>query len=82
MNKYENHEHEWREEENLIRVEREQARLHRWIDPRDPDYIAPDDPEETEDCPTCGGSGFSGYGTGYDAVCDNCAEQGEVLKHA
>jgi len=27
----------------------------------------------------CGGSGFSGHGTGYDAVCDNCGGQGEVL---
>lgn len=24
------------------------------------------------DCRKCGGSGFYGYGTGYDAVCDNC----------
>lgn len=25
-----------------------------------------------EDCPKCGGSGFSGYGTGYDDVCGEC----------
>lgn len=24
------------------------------------------------DCTRCGGSGFSGYGSGYDAVCDWC----------
>lgn len=23
-------------------------------------------------CPRCGGTGFSGHGTGYDDVCDNC----------
>lgn len=28
-----------------------------------------------EDCPNCGGSGFSGYGSGYDAVCDWCGGQ-------
>lgn len=33
----------------------------------------------TKTCPKCGGSGFSGYGTGYDAVCDDCAGIGEVL---
>jgi hypothetical protein len=42
MDKYENHYDEWREEENRIRYEREQARRQRWIDPRDPDYIAPE----------------------------------------
>lgn len=82
MNKYENHEAEWREEANRERYEREQARKQRWIDPRDPDYIAPEEPEETEDCPTCGGNGFSGYGTGYDAVCDTCAGNGVVLIYA
>lgn len=25
-----------------------------------------------EDCKTCGGSGFSGRGTGYDDVCGEC----------
>lgn len=30
-------------------------------------------------CERCGGSGFSGYGTGYDAVCDECAGIGETL---
>ncbi|WP_176374175.1 hypothetical protein [Bacillus mobilis] len=29
------------------------------------------------ECEVCGGSGFSGYGTGYDAVCDNCGGIGE-----
>lgn len=48
MDKYENHYDEWREEENRIRYEREQARRHRWIDPRDPDYIAPEEPEDAE----------------------------------
>ncbi|ULF49382.1 anti-TRAP protein [Bacillus phage MrBubbles] len=33
---------------------------------------------KTEECATCGGSGFSGYGTGYDAVCDNCGGAGEL----
>lgn len=31
---------------------------------------------EIVDCPRCGGSGFFGYGTGYDAVCDECGGQG------
>jgi hypothetical protein len=44
--RYENHEHEWREEENRIRYERGQARRIRWIDPRDPRYVAPEEPEE------------------------------------
>lgn len=26
-------------------------------------------------CRVCGGSGFSGYGTGYDAVCGECGGQ-------
>ena len=29
----------------------------------------------TTDCPTCNNSGFSGYGTGYDAVCSDCGGQ-------
>ena len=33
----------------------------------------------TEPFSTCGGSGFSGYGSGYDAVCDECAGIGETL---
>lgn len=33
----------------------------------------------TEPCPKCGGTGFSGYGTGYNAVCDECGGQGEVF---
>ncbi|ADH03246.1 gp100 [Bacillus phage W.Ph.] len=32
------------------------------------------------DCTDCGGSGFSGRGTGYDAMCDNCAGHGVVPK--
>jgi hypothetical protein len=27
------------------------------------------------DCPVCGGSGFSGRGTGYDDVCGECGGQ-------
>ena len=29
-------------------------------------------------CPECGGNGFTGYGTGYDCVCDYCG--GEQLE--
>lgn len=29
-------------------------------------------------CERCGGFGFSGYGTGYDAVCDECGGIGET----
>lgn len=78
MSKYENHESEWREEENRIKWEREQAKLHRWIDPRDPDYIAP--PEYiTDECPDCAGTGFAGLGTGYSDVCDTCAGAREII---
>ncbi|ANH50621.1 hypothetical protein SALINJAH_170 [Bacillus phage SalinJah] len=35
---------------------------------------------DVEDCLTCGGGGFSGYGTGYDAVCDNCGGHGVLPK--
>lgn len=35
-----------------------------------------EDDTEEQDCPACGGSGFSGigalFGNGYDAVCDHC----------
>ncbi|MFY0516519.1 hypothetical protein ACOMCU_01620 [Lysinibacillus sp. UGB7] len=31
----------------------------------------------TVECKTCGGSGFSGHGSGYDSVCDNCGGKGE-----
>lgn len=34
----------------------------------------PPEPEMV-DCPRCGGSGFSGYGTGYGDVCDECGGQ-------
>ena len=30
----------------------------------------------TEPCVKCGGGGFSGYGTGYDDVCDECGGRG------
>lgn len=36
---------------------------------------------ELEECNVCGGSGFSGYGSGYDAVCDNCGGKGELPKY-
>lgn len=29
------------------------------------------------ECEDCGGSGFSGYGTGYGSVCGNCGGPGE-----
>lgn len=29
------------------------------------------------ECTECGGGGFSGCGTGYNDVCDNCGGQGE-----
>lgn len=32
---------------------------------------------EIVECKECGGSGFSGKGTGYDSVCDNCGGAGE-----
>lgn len=38
----------------------------------------PPPPHITKDCPICKGSGFSGYGTGYDDVCGNCIA-GQVL---
>lgn len=31
------------------------------------------------ECPQCAGSGFSGYGSGYDAVCGWCGGRGRVL---
>ena len=31
------------------------------------------------ECPKCGGGGFSGYGTGYDDVCDECGGRGKVI---
>jgi len=33
--------------------------------------------KQTVECEVCVGSGFSGYGTGYDAICDNCGGIGE-----
>lgn len=35
----------------------------------------------TVPCAKCGGGGFSGYGTGYDAVCDDCGGLGETPEH-
>jgi len=33
------------------------------------------------ECKTCFGSGFSGYGTGYDDVCSNCGGQKATLEY-
>lgn len=49
MNRYENHEDEWKEEDNKARYEREQAKKQYWVDPRDPNYIAPE-----RKCTECG----------------------------
>ena len=35
--------------------------------------------DDPHDCPTCGNSGFSGYGTGYDAVCGDCGGQSAMV---
>ena len=35
---------------------------------------------KTVTCPPCGGGRFSGYGSGYDSVCDTCGGQGEILE--
>lgn len=35
----------------------------------------------TVECEECGGSGFSGHGSGYGAVCDNCGGLGEHPRH-
>lgn len=32
-----------------------------------------------QECPVCEGSGFSGYGTGYDDVCSECGGQQYAL---
>lgn len=34
--------------------------------------------EEDSRCEVCGGSGFSGYGSGYDAVCSECGGLGRL----
>lgn len=34
--------------------------------------------KETVICQDCGGTGFNGWGTGYDSVCDTCGGKGEV----
>jgi len=36
---------------------------------------------EIIECKECGGTGFSGQGTGYDSVCDNCGGKGEYPKY-
>lgn len=44
--------------------------------------IYPDLPtlaDTPHDCPTCGNSGFPGYGTGYDAVCGDCGGQSAMM---
>ena len=33
------------------------------------------------ECKICHGSGFSGYGTGYDDVCSNCGGQRATLEY-
>lgn len=33
------------------------------------------------ECKICFGSGFSGYGTGYDDVCSNCGGQRATLEY-
>lgn len=35
---------------------------------------------EIVECRECGSIGFSGQGTGYDSVCDNCGGKGEYPK--
>ncbi|MCY9704194.1 hypothetical protein M5X17_30275 [Paenibacillus alvei] len=67
-----------------MRYEREQAQKRRVYHPNDPDFIAPEEDEEdaeyvTQECPTCGGSGFSGHGTSYGDVCDECAGTSEIV---
>lgn len=37
-----------------------------------------DDPLDLVDCPRCGGSGFTGQGTGYGDVCDWCGGQQQM----
>lgn len=44
--------------------------LHRTRD--EADARAKELTEEGQPCGTCGGSGFSGRGTGYDDVCGEC----------
>lgn len=49
LDKYENHENEYREEAARIRYEREQSRKRIAWHPHDPDYIAPDEDDEHHD---------------------------------
>lgn len=51
-------------------IERARAALASTAEPGGEKYVT---------CPKCGGSGFSGYGTGYDDVCDDCAGNKTVL---
>ncbi len=37
--------------------------------------ILPIENEDPHHCATCNDSGFSGYGSGYDAVCSDCGGQ-------
>jgi hypothetical protein len=34
--------------------------------------------EDVRECPSCGGSGFSGYGSGYGDVCSECGGQKQI----
>ncbi len=36
--------------------------------------------DDLQDCEVCGGSGFSGYGSGYDPVCSNCGGSKQLPK--
>lgn len=38
----------------------------------------PQTTDDLVDCPQCRGSGFSGYGSGYDAVCGECGGQRQL----
>jgi hypothetical protein len=49
------------------------------LDWRDDGRWFPWSPPARMPCRKCGGSGFSGYGTGYDAVCDWCGGYCEEL---
>lgn len=49
MDPYENHRDEWREEENMLRYEREQAQNCNLYNPYDQDFIVPEDEEDEED---------------------------------
>lgn len=46
--KYDNHEAEWREEDNREQIDRQRERRQRWIHPSDPDYIATETEEAND----------------------------------